>query len=107
MSEEVLLVICTFPDAETAGRIAEQLVSDRLVACANILPAVRSIYRWKGAVEEASENVVFFKTTRSRWAKLQRKLRKLHPSEVPEIVALNLVEGLPAYLQWVGESCAI
>ncbi len=107
MSEEVLLVVCTFPDAETAGRIAELLVSDRLVACANILPAVRSIYRWKGAVEEAGETVVFFKTTRSRWAELQRKLRELHPYELPEIVALNVAEGLPAYLQWVCESCAI
>src|SRR5215213_1626757 len=105
-TDDVLLVISTFPEVEGAARIAEQLVTERLVACANILPGVRSIYRWKEVVEEASETAVIFKTTRSRWVELQQKLRELHPYEVPEIVALNVADGFPAYLQWVGESCA-
>lgn len=107
MAEEVLLVLSTFPDAEVAGRIAEQLVAQKLAACANILPAVRSIYRWQGKVEDATETMVFFKTTRNRFGDFQQKLRELHPYEVPEIVALPVAEGVPDYLRWVGESCAI
>ncbi|MBA2241399.1 MAG: divalent-cation tolerance protein CutA, partial [Chthoniobacterales bacterium] len=70
------------------------------------LPAVRSIYRWEGRIEESSETLVLFKTTRNRFDDLQRRLRALHSYEVPEIVALPLAEGLPEYLRWVGESCA-
>lgn len=107
MAEEVLLVLSTFPDAEAAGRIAEQLVAEKLAACANILPAVRSIYRWQGKVEDATETMVFFKTTRNRFGDFRQKLRELHSCEVPEIVALPVAEGLPDYLRWVSDSCAI
>ncbi len=106
MEKEVLLVISTFPGAEAARQIAEQLVTEKLAACANILPAVRSIYRWEGRIEESSETLVLFKTTRNRFDDLQRRLRALHTYEVPEIVALPIAEGLPEYLRWVGESCA-
>ena len=103
--EEVLFVISTFPDDETAGRIATELVTGRFAACGNILPGVRSIYRWQGAIEDASETLAFFKTTRARFAEFQQKLRALHPYEVPEIVALPVSDGLPDYLRWVATNC--
>ncbi len=105
ISNDVWLAISTFPDAEIAGTIAQQLVTAQLAACANVLPGARSIYRWRGKVENASETIVLFKTTRARFAELQNRLKELHPYDVPEIVALPVVDGLPAYLAWVNESC--
>ena|SRR5215211_710229 len=105
-TDDVLLVISTFPEAEGAARIAEQLVTERLVACANILPSARSIYRWKGKMESAAETIVLFKTTRARFAEVKTKLNQLHPYDVPEIIAFPASDGLPAYLAWVEESCA-
>lgn len=106
MAEEIWLALSNFPDPETAGRIAEQLVRQKFAACANILPGVRSIYRWKGQVEEATETTVLFKTTRARFAALQAKLQELHPYEVPEVIALPLADGLSDYLRWVAENSA-
>ena len=106
MAEQVLLAISTFPDAETADRIAHTLITDKFAACANIIPAVHSIYRWKGKVEAAGEAIVFFKTTRDRQKAFQDKLRSLHPYEVPEIIYLKIDRGWPDYLRWVAESCA-
>jgi periplasmic divalent cation tolerance protein len=106
MADEILLALSTFPDAESAHRIAEQLVMERLVACANILPGVQSIYRWQGKVEKTAETMVLFKTTESRLATLQAKLKTLHPYDVPEIVAVRVSDGLPGYLQWVRENCS-
>ena len=105
MIEEVFLAISTFPDAETAARIATQLVTDKLAACANITAPVQSIYRWEGKLEQAQETIVFFKTTAARLQEFQQALRSLHPYEVPEIVALPVAGGLPDYLRWVTESC--
>ena len=106
MSEQVLLALSTFPDAETARRIAQQLVTERLAACANLTPAVESIYRWEGKVEQAEETLVLFKTTRARFPALQAKLKSLHPYDVPELIAVEVQDGLPDYLRWVAESCA-
>ena len=105
MADEILLALSTFPDAETARRIAEQLVTEHFVACANILPGVQSIYHWQGKVEKASETIVFFKTTESCLAAFQAKLKALHPYDVPEIVTVRISDGLPEYLQWVRENC--
>ncbi len=106
MAEEVLLVLSTFPDAATARRIARQLVEAKCAACVNILPALESIYRWEGKVEEAKETLVLIKTTTDRFAALQDSLRQLHPYDVPEIIALPVDRGLPEYLRWVGEVCS-
>src|SRR5438046_5455324 len=105
MAEQVLLAISTFPDAETANRIAHSLVSEKFAACANIIPAVHSIYRWKDKIETASEVMIFFKTTPDRQAAFQEKLRSLHPYEVPEIIFVSVVTGLSHYLRWVIENC--
>ena len=104
MGREILLVLSTFPEVETARRIAGQLVSENLAACANIIPAVESIYRWQGKMEEGKETLVLFKTVEAQWAALQERLKSLHPYEVPEIICLDVRDGLPEYLRWVSEN---
>src|SRR4030095_1903905 len=105
MAEGVLLALSTFPDAEIARRISNQLVSERFVACANILPCVESIYRWKGNIESGNETLVFFKVSEDRQSGFKDKLRSLHPYDVPEIIFVPVTSGLPEYLQWVSENC--
>jgi periplasmic divalent cation tolerance protein len=107
MTGQILLAISTFPDAETACRIAQTLVEESFAACANVMPAVHSIYRWKEKIETAGEVMVFFKTTGDRQGSFQEKLRSLHPYEVPEIIFVPIDSGLSAYLSWVAESCAM
>ncbi len=106
MAADVLLVVSTCPDAETAQRIGYTLVCEKLAACANILPQIRSIYRWKGNIEDASEVLVLFKTTAETYARFEQRLKELHPYDVPEIIAVPLARGLPDYLAWVAESCS-
>ncbi|PYJ20153.1 MAG: divalent-cation tolerance protein CutA [Verrucomicrobia bacterium] len=105
MAEKILLALSTFPDAETARRISNQLVSERFAACANILSAVESIYRWKKKIETGSETLVLFKLSEDRQSAFQEKLRSLHPYEVPEIITVPVSSGLPDYLHWVHENC--
>jgi periplasmic divalent cation tolerance protein len=106
MSEKILLALSTFPDAEIARRISNQLVSERFAACANIFPSVESIYRWKEKIESGNETLVFFKVSENRQSTFQDKLRSLHPYDVPEIVFVPVADGLPEYLKWVSENCA-
>lgn len=105
-AEEALLVISNLPDRAAAELLARELVERRLAACVNIMAACRSVHRWQGAVEQADEVPVLIKTTRARYTELEAALRGLHPYEVPEIIALPLAAGLPAYLDWVGAACA-
>jgi periplasmic divalent cation tolerance protein len=105
MAEEIIIVFTTWPDATAARAAAETLVREKLAACASVLPGVESIYRWKGNVERAAEVLAIIKTTAPHYAALEQRLRTLHPYEVPEIVSLRVSDGLPAYLQWVAESC--
>jgi periplasmic divalent cation tolerance protein len=105
MAEELMLAFSTFPDIETARRIARQLVTENLAACANIVPAVESIYRWQEKIENAQETLVFFKTTAAGYAAFQDRLKSLHPYEVPEIICLRIADGLPEYLRWVNAGC--
>jgi periplasmic divalent cation tolerance protein len=107
MAEKILLALSTFPEAETARRISNQLVSEKFAACANILPSVESIYRWKGKTENSSETLVLFKLNEDRKTAFQEELRSLHPYEVPEIIFVPVADGLPEYLRWVAENCAI
>jgi len=104
MSEEAIVVISTFPDAETARRAGHALVEESLAACVNILPPVESIYRWKGAIETASEILVLIKSTTWKYQLLEARILELHPYEVPEIVSLRVDAGHVAYLDWIGQS---
>ncbi|WP_295392314.1 divalent-cation tolerance protein CutA [uncultured Thiodictyon sp.] len=95
------LVFCTCPDQETAARIAERLVGERLAACVNLLPGIASIYRWEGEVQRETEVLLLIKTVAGRLPALTETLRGLHPYQVPEIIALPIAAGLPDYLNWV------
>lgn len=98
-----LLVFCTCPDADSAARIAEALVGERLAACVNTLPGLRSVYRWQGAVERAEEVLLLIKTTAARLDALKDRVVDLHPYELPEVVAVEVAGGLAAYLAWIAE----
>ena len=104
MAEKILLAFSTFPDAETARRISNQLVSESLAACANILPTIESIYRWKNKIESGNEILVLFKLSEDRKSAFQDKLRSLHPYDIPEIIFVPVASGLPEYLRWVAAS---
>ena len=106
MAEKVLLALSTFPDQETAREISNELVTKKLAACANILPGVESIYRWKEKIESGNETLVLFKLSEDRQSPFQEKLRSLHPYEVPEIIFVPISSGLPEYLRWVTENCS-
>jgi len=105
MADQILLAISTFPDADAARRVAHTLVEEKFAACANLLPAVCSIYRWKEKIETASEVIVFFKTIQNRQAAFEEKLRSLHPYEVPELIFVKIDNGSPDYLRWVSDNC--
>ena len=106
MERKILIALSTFPDVETARRIANKLVTEKFAACANILPSVESIYLWKEKIESGNETLVFFKLSEDAQSPFQEKLRALHPYEVPEIIFLPVTGGLSEYLRWVAENCA-
>src|SRR3977135_4208334 len=105
MTGNILLALSTFPDRETAQRISNQLVTEKFAACANILPGIESIYRWKEEIETGNETLVFFKLSEDRQSAFQEKLGSLHPYEVPEIIFVPVTSGLPEYLRWVSDNC--
>ena len=98
---QALLVIANCPDEACANRIALAVVEAGLAACVNLLPRVQSVYRWQGAIESASEVPLLIKTTAGRYTELEAAIRALHPYDVPEIIALPIAQGLPAYLDWL------
>jgi periplasmic divalent cation tolerance protein len=98
---ETLLVLTNCPDEEVANTIALAIVEARLAACVNILPRAQSIYRWHGTVESATEIPLLIKSTAACYPALQGTIRALHPYEIPEIIALPIRHGLPAYLNWL------
>jgi periplasmic divalent cation tolerance protein len=102
---EKIVVLVTARDTWEAGRIARTLVGEGLAACVNFTEArIRSVYRWKGEVETAREILLLVKTTRRAFAAVERRVRALHSYEVPEIIALRIVAGSRAYLQWLESS---
>jgi periplasmic divalent cation tolerance protein len=104
---ETLLVISNLPDRASAEALARALIEERLAACVNVLSPCRSVYRWKGKVEQAEEFPVLIKTTRERYADLEAAIRGRHPYDLPEIIALPLAGGLPAYLDWVADETSV
>jgi len=102
----VRVVLVTAPDAEVAARLARALVEERLAACVNLVPGVRSIYRWAGAVQEEQEILLVIKTREDRVAALSRRVHELHPYEVPELIAMGVFGGSERYLAWLREEAA-
>lgn len=100
---EPILVITTLPDRPTAVTFARALIEERLAGCVNILGECTSLYRWQGQMESASEVPVFIKTLLRHYDGLEQLIKILHPYELPEIIAVPINNGLPAYLKWIAE----
>src|SRR5262245_4502740 len=102
-----IVVLSTCDSAEHADRIARHLVERQLAACVNIISGARSVYRWQGKVEEASDFVLIIKPRRALWNTLQAEIAKVHTYDVPEVIALEIVAGSTQYLDWIDrEACA-
>jgi periplasmic divalent cation tolerance protein len=101
MTDDVLLAFCTCPDEALALSLAETLVDEGLAACVNLLPGVRSIYVWQGQRHSDAEVLLLIKTAAARFPELAARLRRLHPHDLPEIMAVPIRHGLPDYLNWV------
>lgn len=99
-----LVVLVTVPSAEKGAEIARALVEERLAACGNVVPGLRSIYRWEGKVQDDAEALLLLKTTRPRFEALRERVRSLHPYQVPEVLALPVEKGHAAYLDWIAAS---
>lgn len=100
------LVLCTAPDIACARGIAQLLVERRLAACVNLVRGLRSIYRWNDEVQQADEVLLLIKSTPDRFDEICKVVKERHPFDVPEIISTNVDRALPAYLNWVNESCA-
>lgn len=96
-----LLVLTNLPDRAAAERLADTLIGKRLAACVNILAPCRSVYRWKNDLQREEEHPLLIKTTAERYPALEAAIRAGHPYELPEIIAVPIERGLPAYLDWV------
>ncbi|MDB5987066.1 MAG: divalent-cation tolerance protein CutA [Nevskia sp.] len=99
-TEQILLVFVSAP-ADAAATLTQNLVAERLAACVQLGPALRSVYRWHGKVEQAEEVQLQIKTTRGNYSALQAHIRERHPYELPEILAVDVTAALPEYLQWI------
>ena len=104
MSNNYIVILCTVPDKETALKISRTLVSERLAACCNIIPSLTSIYFWEGKMQEDDEHLLLIKTRSEKFHALQKRIEQIHPYQVPEILALPVVQGNESYLNWVNEN---
>ncbi|MGX2041161.1 divalent-cation tolerance protein CutA [Methylocaldum sp. MU1018] len=103
MSTEYCLVLCTCPDAKTAEALAAGLVNERRAACVSIVPGLTSVYPWDGKIETAQEHLLLIKTETASFEALETSIREKHPYELPEIIAVPILRGSTAYLDWIGE----
>jgi len=103
VNSDCLVILCTCPDRPSAEAIARALVAERLAACVSLGAPATSFFTWEGKQDQAEEIPLFIKTTGERYPALEARLRALHPYQLPEILALPVVAGLPGYLQWVRE----
>ena len=98
---EMLIVFTTFANQDDAARVTRVLIEERLIACANLLPGARSLYRWQGKIEDQPEVVALMKTRKQDWTALLSRLHELHPYETPECVAVRVAAGAPKYMEWL------
>lgn len=106
MNTDYLIVLCTCPSAGDADAITTALLEQRLAACVNRVPAVRSMYRWEGRIETDDEVLLVIKTTAQNFDRLEETIVAMHPHDVPEVIGMPVVVGSKAYLDWVEESCS-
>jgi len=98
-----ILVITNLPDKTTALKLAEKLISKKLAACVNVQAECTSIYRWQDKIETTSELPIFIKTLAQHYADVEETIKTMHSDELPEIIAVPISNGLPAYLQWISD----
>ncbi|MBD8527844.1 divalent-cation tolerance protein CutA [Pseudomarimonas arenosa] len=98
---DLRLYFCTCPDSASAERLAAALVEQGLAACVNLLPGIRSIYRWQGTIEQGEEVLLLIKSRDALFTELSAAVLRLHPYELPELIAVKVDSGLPAYLDWL------
>lgn len=103
---DILLVLTNLPDADSADRVTRVVLESHAAACVNRMPACASAYWWNGAIEHATEIPLLIKTTRAAYPGLEAAVQRAHPYEVPEIIAVPVVAGLPTYLAWVAGETA-
>jgi periplasmic divalent cation tolerance protein len=99
-----IVTFCTCPDKTTAEKIARALVESQLAACVNIMPNLTSVYMWKGQIETDDEYLLVIKSSAQAYSTLETTIQRLHPYELPEIIALSIAQGLPEYINWI-HSC--
>ena len=104
---DILLVITNLPDAPSAEKLTRQLIDARVAACVNQLAPCTSTYRWNGNIESATEVPLLIKTTQDAYPRLEKLIREAHPYELPEIIAVSVTTGLPAYLGWIDSETTI
>lgn len=101
MSTPYQIILCTCPDSAIAHQIALHLLKAKLAACINIVPSVTSLYEWQGQIETAQEQLLLIKTSTAHYAAIETEIKRLHPYQLPEIIALSIENGLPDYLHWI------
>lgn len=101
-----IVVLSTCASPEDAARIARSLVEKKLAACVNVMPAIRSFYRWQGAIEDDQESLLVIKSSRGLFDQLRVEIEKLHSYEVPEVIAVPIVDGSEGYLEWLDRELA-
>lgn len=104
---EFILIITSFPDKERAMALAHKLIEERLAACVNVMADCTSVYHWQGKNETASEVPVLIKTLAQHYARLEQLIMSMHPYELPEIIAVPVTNGLPAYLKWMADETLV
>jgi len=105
--DEIVIILTNLPDRASALKLAGELVEQRLAACVNVLAECSSVYRWEGRIKSATEVTVLIKTRAQRYDEVEAEIRRLHPYELPEIVAVPVVRGLDEYLEWVAGETTI
>lgn len=102
--EKYTVVLVTVPDTKTARNIAQKVLKEKLVACANIVPKIESHYWWEGKIEKSNESLVIMKTTVARIKNLEKAVLSVHPYKTPEFIVLKIEDGFNGYLDWIAES---
>jgi len=103
MSDDAIVVFMTAANGEEATRLADMLVGAHLAACVQVLPEMESVYRWQGKIERQAEILILAKTTKAKFAELEREVRALHSYDTPECIAVRMASGSPKYLAWLDE----
>ncbi len=104
MATDYIVVFCTVPNEATAQEIARQLVEEKLAACCNIIPGLKSIYTWENKIQEDAEHLLLIKSRQMVFSRLEDRIKELHPYRIPEIISLPIIKGNKEYLKWIGEN---